>query len=149
VKPVSRGIDRIAVTFDEPNLVGNAGLLLVATLTCRLGLERLINATVRLSGRVGGANPGRKVLTLVHAMAAGASHIDHADMLRSGATSAVLAHRVMAPSTLGTFLRAFTFGHVRQLDAVLGEVLRRAWSLGAGPGSNQLVVEYDIAGVRF
>jgi predicted membrane metal-binding protein len=67
-------------------------------------------------------------------MVAGASHIDHADMLRSGSTSAVLAHRVMAPSTLGTFLRAFTFGHVRQLDAVLGEALRRAWSLGAGPG---------------
>ena len=135
MRPVSRGIDRIAVTFDEPNLVANAGLLLVATLVCRLGLERLINATVRLSGRVGGASPGRKVLTLVHAMAAGASHIDHADMLRSGATSAVLGHRVMAPSTLGTFLRAFTFGHVRQLDAVLAEVLRRAWAMGAGPGS--------------
>jgi Transposase DDE domain group 1 len=143
VKSVSRGIDRIAVTFDEPNLVANAGLLLVATLVSRLGLERLINATVRLSGRVGGASPGRKVLTLVHAMVAGASHIDHADMLRSGATSAVLAHRVMAPSTLGTFLRAFTFGHVRQLDAVLAEVLRRAWAMGAGPGSDQLVVDLD------
>ena len=69
----SRGIDRIEVTFDEPNLVANAGLLLVATLTIRLGLERLINATVHLSGRVGGALPGRKVLTLVHAMAAGGS----------------------------------------------------------------------------
>jgi hypothetical protein len=143
VKPVSRGIDRIEVTFDEPNLVANAGLLLVATLVCRLGLERLINATVRVSGRVGGANPGRKVLTLVHAMVAGASHIDHAAMLRSGATSAVLGHRVMAPSTLGTFLRAFTFGHVRQLDAVLGEVLRRAWAMGAGPGSDQLVIDVD------
>jgi hypothetical protein len=143
VKPVSRGIDRIAVTFDEPNLVANAGLLLVATLVSRLGLERLINATVCFSGRVGGASPGRKVLTLVHAMVAGASHIDHADMLRSGATSAVLAHRVMAPSTLGTFLRAFTFGHVRQLDAVLAEVLRRAWAMGVGPGSDQLVVDLD------
>ena len=68
---VSRGIDRIEVTFDEPNLVANAGLLLVATVVVRLGLERLINATVDLSGRVGGALPGRKVLTLVHAMAAG------------------------------------------------------------------------------
>ena len=67
---VSRGIDRIGVTFDEPNLVANAGLLLVATLVVRLGLERLINATVRLGGRVGGALPGRKVLTLVHAMVA-------------------------------------------------------------------------------
>jgi len=143
VKAVSRGIDRIEVTFDEPNLVANAGLLLVATLALRLGLERLINATVHLSGRVGGALPGRKVLTLVHAMAAGGSHIDHADMLRSGTTQSVLGHRVMAPSTLGTFLRAFTFGHIRQLDRVLAEALRRAWALGAGPGSEQLVIDVD------
>ncbi len=143
MKSVSRGIDRIEVTFDEPNLVANAGLLLVATLVARLGLERLINATVHLSGRVGGALPGRKVLTLVHAMAAGGSHIDHADVLRAGATQAVLGHRVMAPSTLGTFLRAFTFGHIRQLDRVLGEALRRAWALGAGPGSGRLVVDLD------
>jgi len=143
VSQVSRGIDRIEVTFDEPNLVANAGLLLVSTLVVRLGLERLINSTVRLSGRIGGALPGRKVLTLVHAMAAGGSHIDHADMLRSGATQSVLSHRVMAPSTLGTFLRAFTFGHVRQLDRVLGEALRRAWAIGAGPGSEQLVIDLD------
>jgi hypothetical protein len=143
VPGVSRGIDRIEVTFDEPNLVANAGLLLVATLAARLGLERLINATVDLSGRVGGALPGHKVLTLLHAMAAGGSHIDHADILRSGATEAVLGHRVMAPSTLGTFLRAFTFGHIRQLDRVLAEALRRAWTLGAGPGSEQLVIDLD------
>ena len=140
---VSRGIDRIEVTFDEPNLVANAGLLLVATLVVRLGLERLINATVHLSGRVGGALPGRKVLTLVHAIAAGGSHIDHAEILRSGATQSVLGHRVMAPSTLGTFLRAFTFGHIRQLDRVLGEALRRVWSLGAGPGFECLVMDLD------
>ena len=140
---VSRGIDRIEVTFDEPNLVANAGLILVAALVRRLGLEGLINATVDLSGRVGGARPGRKVLTLVHAMTAGGSHIDHADMLRSGATQSVLGHRVMAPSTLGTFLRAFTFGHIRQLDRVLGEALRRAWALGAGPGSDQVVIDLD------
>ena len=143
MSPVSRGIDRIEVTFDEPNLVANAGLLLVATLVVRLGLERLINATVDLAGRVGGARPGRKVLTLVHAMVAGGSHIDHADMLRAGGSEAVLSHRVMAPSTLGTFLRAFTFGHIRQLDRVLAEALRRAWALGAGPGSRRLVVDLD------
>jgi Transposase DDE domain group 1 len=143
VTAVSRGIDRIGVTFDEPNLVANAGLLLVATLASRLGLEALINATVKLSGRVGGALPGRKVLTLVHAMIAGASHIDHADVLRSGATDKVLGHRVMAPSTLGIFLRSFTFGHIRQLDRVLAESLRRAWSAGAGPGSAELVVDVD------
>ena len=140
---VSRGIDRVEVTFDDPKLVANAGLLLVATLVVRLGLERLINELVDLSGRVGGALPGRKVLTLVHSMAAGGSHIDHADMLRAGATQAVLPHRVMAPSTLGTFLRCFTFGHVRQLDAVLAEALRRAWALGAGPGADRVIVDLD------
>jgi hypothetical protein len=143
VTSVSRGIDRIEVTFDDPNLVANAGLLLVATLVVRLRLERLINEMVDLTGRVGGALPGRKVLTLVHAMVAGGSHIDHADVLRSGATHSVLAHRVMAPSTLGTFLRAFSFGHVRQLDRVLAEALRRAWSFGAGPGADRLVVDLD------
>jgi hypothetical protein len=143
VTSVSRGIDRVEVTFDDPNLVANAGLLLVATLVVRLGLERLINELVDLSGRVGGALPGRKVLTLVHSMAAGGSHIDHADILRAGATQAVLPHRVMAPSTLGTFLRCFTFGHIRQLDAVLAEALRRAWALGAGPGADRVVVDLD------
>jgi hypothetical protein len=136
-------IDRIQVDFDDPNLVANAGLLLVGTLVARLELERVVNSMVRLAGRVGGALPGRKVLTLVHAMVAGGSHIDHADVLRAGNTAGVLAHRVMAPSTLGTFLRAFSFGHVRQLEAVVGEVVRRAWALGAGPGSARLVIDVD------
>jgi DDE family transposase len=142
VSRVSHAIDRFRVSFDDPNLVANAGLLLVGTLVVRLELERLVNATVRLPGRVGGARPGRKVLTLVHAMVAGASHIDHADILRCGGTAQVLI-RVMAPSTLGTFLRAFTFGHVRQLEAVVGEALRRAWSAGGSPGPARLVIDID------
>ena len=120
---VSHALDRIEATFDDPNLVANAGLLLVATLSERLGLEDMIDSTVRLDGRVGGARPGRKVLTLAHALCAGGSHIDHADMLRAGATAAVLGHRVMAPSTIGTFLRSFTFGHCRQMEAVIGHAL--------------------------
>jgi hypothetical protein len=103
VKPVSRGIDRVCVTFDEPNLVANARLVLVATLVKRLGLEVLIDRTVRLGRGAGGFRPGRKVLTLVHAMVAGASHIDHANVLCAGSTARVLDHRVMAPTTLGTF----------------------------------------------
>ena len=110
---VSQNIDRTDVVFDEPGLVANAGLMMVATLVARLGLERLIDETVRLRGRVGGANAGRKVLTLVHTLVAGGSHIDHVNMLRSGDTRRVLGHRVVAPSTLGTFLRSFTFGHLR------------------------------------
>jgi len=143
VTRVSHALDRIDATFDDPNLVANAGLLLVATLSQRLGLEALIDATVRLGGRVGGARPGRKTLTLVHALCAGGSHIDHVDMLRAGATSAVLGHRVMAPSTLGTFLRAFTFGHCRQMEAVIGHSLGRAWAAGAGPGDKALVIDID------
>ena len=131
------------VSFDEPNLVANAGLLLVGTLAVRLQLERLVDATVHLCGRVGGARPGRKVLTLVHAIVAGASHIDHADVLRSGGTQRVLPFRVMAPSTLGTFLRSFSFGHVRQLEAVVGQALRRAWAMGGGPGRARVVIDVD------
>jgi hypothetical protein len=86
VSAVSRGIDRIEATFDDPGLVADAGLLLTSTLVARLGLEALINPTVRMVGRVGGARSGREVLTLAHAMIAGGSHIDHADMLRAGAT---------------------------------------------------------------
>ena len=140
---VSRGIDRIEVTFDDPSLVADAGLIAVATLMSRLGLEALINATVRLVGRVGGALPGRKVLTLVATILAGGSHIDHANVLRAGATQRVLGFRVMAPSTLGTFLRSFTFGHVRQLDRMLGETMRRAWRLGAGPGDAGMTIDVD------
>jgi hypothetical protein len=76
------------------------------------------------------------------ARVAGPSHIDHADVLRAGSTASVLPHRVMAPSTLGTFLRSFSFGHVRQLDAVIAETLRRAWSLGARP-TGRLVIDVD------
>ena len=134
---------RLEATFDDDSLVANAGLIVPATLTVRLGVEALVNRTVRLVGRVGGARPGRKVCSLVATILAGGSHIDHADMLRAGATQRVLPFRVMAPSTLGTFLRAFTFGHVRQLDAVIAETLRRAWSLGAGPGARRLVIDVD------
>ena len=76
-------------------------------------------------------------------MIAGATHIDHVNMLRAGATQAVLPFRVMAPSTIGTFLRGFTFGHVRQLDAVCSRALARAWNLGVSPGNERLVVDLD------
>lgn len=139
---VNHGIDRIGATFDDESLVADSGLILIATLGARLGLEALINTMVRLVGRVGGARPGAKVLTLVHAMLADADCIDDTNRLRAGSTGQVLGHRVMAPSTLGTFLRAFTFGHVRQLEAVVGKAIERAWDLGAGP-TGTLVVDVD------
>ena len=99
--------------------------MLPALLARRLGIEALVDAARAISatGRAR-RNPGRKVMTLVSAMALGADCIDDCDVLRSGRTAAVLGHRVAAPSTLGTFLRAFTFGHVRQLDRVLAESAR-------------------------
>ena len=139
----SRGIDRVEAMFDDPSLVANAGLIVPATVMVRLGLEQVVNDVVRLVGRVGGAAPGRKVATLVAAILAGATHIDHANVLRAGATQAVLPFRVMAPSTLGTFLRSFTFGHIRQLDKVIAEMLGRAWRAGAGPGDEPVVIDVD------
>jgi hypothetical protein len=143
VSSVSRSIDGLVATFDDDTLVANAGLIVPATLMVRLGLEGLVNATVRLGGRVGGSRPGRKVCSLVAAILVGGTHIDHADMLRAGATQRVLPFRVMAPSTLGTFLRAFTFGHVRQLDKVIAEMIRRAWRAGAGPGRAPMTIDLD------
>ncbi|MBV6509482.1 MAG: IS1380 family transposase ISNml1 [Acidimicrobiales bacterium] len=140
---VSHTIDRIEATFDDETLVADAGLIIPATLNIRLGLEAPVNRIVRLAGGVGGAAPGRKILTLVAAILAGGSHIDHADKLRAGATEAVLPFRVMAPSTLGTFLRSFTFGHVRQLDAVIAETIGRARSLGAGPDDKAMTTDVD------
>ena len=107
------------------------------------GVEDVVDARVDLGQRPGAANPGRKVTTLASAMALGADCIDDCDLLRSGRTAAVLGHGVAAPSTLGTFLRSFTFGHVRQLDAVLAETLKRAWAAGAGPGDERLIVDVD------
>ena len=133
--PSSHASDRLEVTFDDVHAVANASL--PATLIQRLGLEALADELVDVGGRPGGAHPGRKLLTLVHAMVAGADCIDDVERLRSGATAAVLGHRVMAPSTLGTFLRAFTFGHVRQLNRVAEAALTRAWALGAGPGGRR------------
>jgi hypothetical protein len=135
--------DAKRVVFDDERVVANAGVLLPAVLADRLGIEALVDRMVVLGDRDGAANPGRKVMSLVSAMCLGADCIDDCDVLRSGQTRAVLGHGVSAPSTLGTFLRAFTFGHVRQLDRVLAGCLSRAWSAGAGPGDGRLVVDVD------
>jgi hypothetical protein len=135
--------DATRVLFDDERVVANAGVLLPAVLADRLGIGGLVDRTVDLGDRDGAANAGRKVMTLISAMTLGADCIDDCGVLRSGQTSAVLGHGVAAPSTLGTFLRAFTFGHVRQLDKVLAQSLCRAWQTGAGPGSERLVVDVD------
>ncbi len=141
-KPV--GLDGVEVVFDDERAVCDAGIALVATLASRLGIEALAGDLVRLRrDRPGAANAGRKVMALVYAMVLGASSIDDTAVLRSGRTGRLLGGWIAAPSTLGTFLRAFTFGHVRQLDALLGRSLERAWKAGAGPGAGRLVIDVD------
>ena len=100
-------LDSVHVQFDEQRLVSDAGVLLTATLADRLGIEETVNESVWLGYRVpGAALPGRKVMSLLHGMVAGADSIDDMNVLRAGSTGLILGHRVMAPSTLGTFLRA-------------------------------------------
>ena len=139
----SHTLDQLDTCFDDPHAVANAGLLLPATLAERLGIEQTADQLIDLGERPGAAHPGRKLLTLVHSMVAGGDCIDDADVLRCGQTATVLGHRVMAPSTLGTFLRAFTFGHVRQLDRLTEQLLTRAWAAGAGPGDGPMTMDLD------
>jgi len=142
VKPV--GLDGLGVEFDDERVVSDAGVLLVATLAQRLGLEALAQQLVQLRReRPGAANAGRKVMALIYAIVLGADSIDDSELLRAGRTGRLLGGWMPAPSTLGTFLRAFTFGHVRQLDALLGRALERAWGAGAGPGAGRLVIDVD------
>ena len=89
---------------------------------------------VDLGDAPGRANAGDKLLTLVASALAGGDCIDDTDALRAGGTDRVLGCAIKAPSTLGTFLRSFRWGHVRQLDRVSRELLARAWAVGAGPG---------------
>jgi hypothetical protein len=91
----------LVVSFDDRHAVANAGLLLTATLAERLEIEAVVDQLVDLGERPGAYRPGRKVLTLVHALVAGGDCIDDADVLRRGATAQVLGHQVMAPARWG------------------------------------------------
>ena len=82
-------------------------------------------------------------MTLVASALAGGDCIDDADALRTGGTASALGCVVKAPSTLGTFLRSFRWGQVRQLDRVGRELLARAWAAGAGPGDVPLTIDLD------
>ena len=135
--------DRIQIAFDDHRLVNNAGLLLPATLAQHVGLRELVDRHLDLGDAPGRANTGDKMLTLVASALAGGDCIDDADALRAGRTSSVLGCMVKAPSTLGTFLRSFRWGHVRQLDRVSRELLARAWAAGAGPGDGPLTIDLD------
>lgn len=133
----------LRATFDDPRLVGNAGLLLPATLGQQLGLQQLVDKHVDLGRVPGAANPGVKALTVIASLLAGGDCIDDVNVLRAGCSAAVLGHSVVASSTVGTFLRGFTWGHARQLDVVSRELLARAWRAGARPGDVPLTIDVD------
>ncbi len=128
---------KIHATFDDPNLVSRAGLVPVMALAQRAGLAGLAGEHVRIAGRCG-VNPHVKVPAIVAGMIGGADSIDDLNMLRHGALP-VLFGGIRAPSTLGSFLRSFTWGNVLQLGKVnrqlLAELARRAPLL---PGKDTL-----------
>ena len=135
--------DRIQIAFDDHRLVSNAGLILPSTLAWHLGLPQLVDRHLDLGRAPGGANTGDKIMTLVASALAGGDCIDDADVLRAGRTARVLGGTVKAPSTLGTFLRSFRWGHARQLDRVSRELLARAWAAGAGPDDAPFTIDLD------
>jgi len=136
-------LKRLSVAFSDQHAVADAGLLLPATLAEKLGLKALFDEHVDLGAAPGAGNVGVKAMSLIYSALAGGDCIDDADLLRSGSTQAVLGCALRAPSTLGTFLRSFSFGHARQLDVVSRRSLARAWSAGAGPGSEPLTIDLD------
>ena len=126
--------------FDDPNLVSSAGLVPVLALADRAGLRELADARLSVPTDKG-ANAGLKVSSLVAGMVAGADSIDDMALLRHGGMDRIF-DRAYAPSTLGSFLRAFTFGHVRQLDAVASRFLTGLAGQAPllGTGENEVVL---------
>ena len=125
---------KTGATFDDPDLVSRAGLVPVMALAQRAGLGGLVAEHVRI-GRRCGVNAQVKVACLAAGMIAGADSIDDMDLLRHGAMPALFGG-IRAPSTLGSFLRSFTWGNVLQLEKVsrllLADLARRAPLLGRG-----------------
>ena len=141
MRSVAGGIDGLEVRFDDASLVADAGLLVAGTVMERLGLEALIDDVVRPPAA--GRGSGAKALSVVASMLVGGSFVGDADRLRAGSAGAVLPFAVSAPSTLGTWLRSFTWGHVRQFDRAGELALGRAWSVGAAPAVEAMTVDVD------
>ncbi len=135
----------VFAAFDDPNLLAHGGLAPAVRLAERCRLPGLVREKVRLSGAGNGAGaaPDAKVMSLVAGMLAGADSIDDTGVLRHGAMAKAFAG-AWAPSTLGSFLRAFTWGHVRQLESVAGAfTCNLAGHCKLLPGGDQ-VVHLDI-----
>ena len=137
----SHAASMVDVAFDDPNLIADAGLVPVVALAEQIGLPELAAEFVTITDAVNsaGANPAAKVMSLLAGMVAGADSIEDVDRLRH-AGNAVVFDRIRAPSTLGSFLRAFTHGHVQQLNAVLRQTLiRLAQQVPLLPGAEEVV----------
>ena len=140
----SHNLAAVAVSFDEDNLVPNAGLVAPASLAARLGIAGLVDRRVRLrKDRPGAANSGVKALTVLGSMLAGGDSIDDVDVLRAGAAQE-LFDDTRAPSTIGTWLRAFRWCNLRELDAVCRETLAAAWTAGLGPADRSAPLTIDV-----
>jgi hypothetical protein len=137
----SHDLSRVTTTFDESNLVPNAGLLPAAVLAQRIDLAELIDERLELAAH--GASSGTKALTVIGSMLAGGDSIDDVGVLRSCATGS-LFNATRAPSTIGTWLRAHKWSNVRQLDAISRELLARLWAAGAGPADLTAPLTIDI-----
>src|ERR687894_2358745 len=122
---VSHAAVAVDVAFDDPNLIADAGLVPVLALAEQIGLPELVAEQVAITGAASGAgaNPAAKVMSLLAGMVAGADSIEDVDRLRH-AGNAVVFDRIRAPSTLGSFLRAFTHGHVQQLNVLRQTLIR-------------------------
>ena len=125
---LSHTLPVVSATFDDPNLVSTAGLLPVMGLAEEAGLHELVADRLTVPGPAG-SNAPVKISALVAGMVAGADSIDDMALLRHGGMGRV-CDRAYAPSTLGSFLRSFAFGHVRQLDAVASRFLAHTSNLG-------------------
>jgi hypothetical protein len=129
----SHNLARVETTFDDDNVVPNAGLQAPAAIAQKLGVGALVDARVKLPADAEGrANCGVKALTVVGAMLTGGDSIDDCAVLRAGAAPEVFTG-TRAPSTIGTWLRGFNWAAVRMFDAVTRIVLARAWAAGLGP----------------
>src|SRR5579859_7753236 len=141
----SHSLDRLDISFNARGVVPHAGLALPATLAQHLGLPELIREKVRLGKQKNsvGANADLKAMTVITSALAGGDYIDDVNALRAGETARVLGFAPSAASTTGSFLRGFTAGHARQLDAVQEDLMQRAWDAGAGPKEAEVKVDLD------
>jgi hypothetical protein len=140
----SHTLTAVQTTFDEDNLVANAGLIVPGALAQKLGVAELVDEHLKLpADAVGRANGGIKAMTVIGAMLAGGDSIADVDVLRAGA-GGELFDQGRAPSTIGTWLRGFIWASVRMLDKVSRQVLARAWQAGLGPDlTSDLTVDFD------